>query len=442
LTPRRRGRAGIAALALALAAALLWWGWPRPHRVLDCQGGLGRCEVRELDARLVDCEPWRPDTCRRTREGLRDVSYVADLVTQVTSPFTGERFFVEVAPVELDRPWDLELLPDGSLLVTEKPGRIVRVAGGVATEVGRLEPLVVGESGLLGLAVDPDFGTTARVFVYYTRAWDPATPAGVRPDRRLLNRISSLRLREGRLAEEVVLLDDIPGAPHHSGGRLAIGPDRRLYATTGDAVAPHRAQDVSFLGGKVLRLELDGRVPEDNPFPGSPVFSRGHRNPQGLAWSASGELFACEHGPWRYDEINRVRAGGNHGWGAYSCRQKQPGIPETGLVTFPLVCFDTWTAAPSGMAFVADEASPWNGSLFVAMLRGRHLHRFRFDGDRVSLDEIFFVSGAPAGHPGGGPAGDSGSGGLDLRIRDVEYHDGSLYVIGDAFGLAKITPRF
>ena len=155
------------------------------------------------------------------------------------------------------------------------------------------------------------------------------------------------------------MLDDIPGAAQHSGGRLEIGPDRKLYATTGDAVSAHEAQDVAFLGGKVLRLDLDGSVPADNPFPESPVYSRGHRNPQGLAWEPDGDLFTSEHGPWRFDEINRVRAGGNYGWGAYSCDEKMPRIPESGRVRFPIVCFETWTAAPSGMVFVTDAGSPW-----------------------------------------------------------------------------------
>ncbi|MCZ6783796.1 MAG: PQQ-dependent sugar dehydrogenase [Proteobacteria bacterium] len=194
---------------------------------------------------------------------------------------------------------------------------------------------------------------------------------------------------------------------------------------------PFAPRTPPFLGGKILRLDRDGAVPADNPIPGSPVYSMGHRNPQGLAWHPiSGALYASEHGLRRRDEINRIRPGRNHGWGAYECgeRRGHPLGPEP--VVLPAVCTRYWTMAPSGMQFVADPASPWHGDLFVASLRGKHLRRFRFGGETVGQGEIFFVSDRAEGDTLA----------LDRRIRDVEYRDGALYVLGDGYGLVRISP--
>ncbi|GBD29518.1 Aldose sugar dehydrogenase YliI [bacterium HR32] len=302
----------------------------------------------------------------------------------------------------LEVPWAIAFAPDGRAFVTERPGR-VRVV-----RAGRLEPQPVltlpvahvGEAGLLGIALHPQFPRSPYVYLYYTYDRD-----GLR------NRVERFRDAGGRLVRDRVVLDDIPGAFVHDGGRIRFGPDGMLYVGTGDARQASRAQDPQSLAGKILRVTPDGGVPDDNPFPGSPVYSLGHRNVQGLAWHPQTRaLYATEHGPsgergFAHDEVNRIRPGANYGWPDVLCGQPgRPGFEDA------LACSgdDTW--APSGAEFVTRGA--WRGRLLVANLRGAHLRAFVLsaDGSRVERQETVL----------------SGYG----RLRDVvEGPDGALYVL-------------
>jgi glucose/arabinose dehydrogenase len=261
---------------------------------------------------------------------------------------------VEVVAHGLEVPWALAFAPDGRLFVTERPGRVRVVAGGRLREdpVARLNVAAVGEGGLMGLALDPAFAENGFLYVCYTFS--------TRGD--LGNRIVRLTLRGDRASDERVLLDDLPGASIHDGCRLKFGPDGKLYATAGDAARPALAQQRDSLAGKILRLNRDGTVPGDNPFPGSPVYTLGHRNPQGLAWSPEGRLFAAEHGPSGHDEINEIRPGRNYGWPEARGRAGDPRFVD------PVVESGSDTWAPSGIAFLGDD-------LFVAGLRSRRLLR-------------------------------------------------------------------
>jgi len=206
----------------------------------------------------------------------------------------------EVVAGGLEAPWGLAFLPDGSALVSERDsGRILQVRPGTgAREAGTVPGVVAGgEGGLLGLAVSPAFERDQLVYAYFSAATD--------------NRIVRFRLGGGQ-AE--VLVEGIPKAGIHNGGRIAFGPDGMLYAGTGDASERSRAQDPASLGGKILRLRPDGGVPAGNPFPGSPVWSIGHRNVQGLAWDDAGRMFASELGQNKVDEVNRIERGANYGW--------------------------------------------------------------------------------------------------------------------------------
>lgn len=254
----------------------------------------------------------------------------------------------------LDIPWGIAFLPDGDMLITERPGRIRLYDA----ETGLLDgPLLVigdvvhrGEGGLLGIAVHPQFPEQPYVYVYYTYQEAQA----------LANCVVRYTLVGGSLGNRQVLLAGIPGANIHNGGRLKFGPDGCLYVTTGDAAVPERAQDVGSLAGKILRLADDGSIPTDNPSPDSPVYSLGHRNPQGLAWDDEGWLWSTEHGQNATDEVNRIRPGANYGWPVIRGDETAAGLESPVLHSGR----DTW--APSGLAYL-------DGSLFFAGLRGGSL---------------------------------------------------------------------
>jgi glucose/arabinose dehydrogenase len=189
-------------------------------------------------------------------------------------------------------------------------------------------------------------------------------------------------MREGSLGldSEVVVIDGIPGGSIHDGGRIKFGPDGKLYVTCGEAGSGSRAQDLGSLGGKILRLNLDGSIPSDNPFPGSPIWSFGHRNPQGLAWDEGGNLYEAEHGPsgengnYAHDEVNHIAPGLNYGWPSIIGYETAPGLIS------PLYSTESDTWAPSGCTFVTTDRYPgWKGSLLVACLRGRGIRLLHLD---------------------------------------------------------------
>ena len=274
---------------------------------------------------------------------------------------------VSVVAHGLEVPWALAFAPDGRLFVTERPGRIRVVREGKLDP----EPVVTlpaahaGEGGLMGLALDPSFAETSRAYVCYT-----AERSG-----RLVNRVVALSLRDGQAREDRAVVDDIPGSSIHDGCRLKFGPDGKLYVTTGDAGDSRRAQRLDALNGKILRIDPDGSVPSDNPIKGSPVYSFGHRNVQGIAWDRAGRLWASEHGPSGipccHDEINLVQPGRNYGWphvyGKAGDRRFVDPVVESGN--------DTW--APSGAAFLGEH-------LYVGALRGRCLLRVTPNADGTS----------------------------------------------------------
>ena len=214
-------------------------------------------------------------------------------------------------------PWAMDLAPDGRLFVTERPGRVRVIqlgqGGGLRADPWATLPVAQRpgtEKGLLGIALDPSFAQNGFVYLYYSYA----ASGGTR------NRVVRMRDQAGRGTEETVLLDGIPGSDSHDGGRLRFGPDGKLYVTTGDAENGANAQSTATPAGKTLRINKDGSIPADNAFAGSPVWSLGHRNVEGIAWHPdTGALYATEHGPSNlfpdccHDEVNLIVAGANYG---------------------------------------------------------------------------------------------------------------------------------
>ena len=269
---------------------------------------------------------------------------------------------VEVVAEQLDVPWSLAFAPDGRLFFTERSGRVrVITKGRVEPEpLATLRVTAVTEAGLMGLALDPEFSRNGYLYVMYTyRAGD-----------QLRNRVSRLTERDGKATDEHILLDNLPAGNIHDGGRLKFGPDRKLYITLGDTGNSAFAQQRDTLAGKILRINPDGSIPPDNPFPGSPVYSLGHRNPQGLAWHpVTGVLFETEHGPTGNDEVNIIEAGRNYGWPQVQARAGNPEFVD------PILFFNP-SVAPSGATFYqGDKLGDWTGNLFFAGLVGQQLHR-------------------------------------------------------------------
>jgi len=311
-------------------------------------------------------------------------------------PVIEDDFESKVIAGNLDTPWAIDFLPDGRMIFTEREGKISIVKNGEVHVVAQIGVNERSESGLHGIAVDPTFEQNNFVYVYYTYY------SG--------NRVSRFILKNDELQEEFILLDNIPHARFHDGGRIKFGPDGKLYVTTGDATVPSTAQDVNSLAGKILRINKDGSVPEDNPF-GNYVYSYGHRNPQGLTWHpVTKELYASEHGPTRNDEINLILKGNNYGWPS-ECTESSDDY------TNPLRCYTEFTLAPAGIAFNGND-------LYVAALRGKQLRKIALSSDGktiVSEEELFSDLG---------------------RIRDVVVHDSYLYIATsnrDGRGFPKVN---
>ncbi len=253
-------------------------------------------------------------------------------------------------------PWGLAFLPNGTALVGERgTGRLLSVTPtGQVTELQRFSGINThGEAGLLGIAVSPNYATDRWVYAYYT----------ARDDNRIV------RFHLGQAPEPI--LTGIPASDFHHGGRLAFGPDGMLYATTGETYYTREiAQDRNSLGGKILRLTPNGRPAPGNPFPGSPVYSLGHRNVQGIAWDSQGRLYASELGEDRYDELNLIRPGGNYGWPVHE------GVAHDSRYIDPIATWAPAEASPSGIAIVSDH-------IYIACLRGQRLYRLGLDGRHV-----------------------------------------------------------
>jgi glucose/arabinose dehydrogenase len=266
-------------------------------------------------------------------------------------------------------PWEIAFLPDGGALITERPGRVVKLTAQHRLQrVATITVVSDGENGLLGLALDPDFSRNRLVYVFLT------TPAG--------NVVRRYRYSGGRFSSPRTIVRGIRAASNHDGGRLRFGPDRRLYISTGDAVHPSLAQDRGALNGKILSLGLGAaRGAGGRPA----IVSLGHRNPQGFDWQpGTRRLYEDEHGQTGNDEINLIRRGANYGW-----PRLEGGATRAGF-TAPLTTYSP-SIAPSGATFVRRGGSAWTGDYLVAALRGQQIRRLRLRGTRVLINQVLFA---------------------------------------------------
>ncbi len=323
----------------------------------------------------------------------------------------GERIKVEVWVDNLEVPWSLVFLTGGRALVSERLGVIKLIKDGIlqAKPYAAIDVAHTGEAGLMGLAVHPLYPREPYIYVMHT----------YKKEGNLYNRVIRLRDNRETGAFDRIVIDNIPGGAFHDGGRIAFGPDGMLYVTAGETFRAELAQDLTSLAGKILRIKPDGDIPEDNPFSGSPIYSYGHRNPQGIAWHpVTKKMFESEHGPsaefgqFANDEINIIVKDGNYGW------PEVIGAPGLKSYIDPIIVWKK-TTPPSGIAFYKGNLlSRLKGDLFVATLKSQALIRIRFDKDAekpISIERWF--------------AEDFNNGKYG-RLRDVvEGPDGALYFL-------------
>lgn len=259
-----------------------------------------------------------------------------------------------------DTPWAIAFLPDKSMIITERSGRVQLInSQGELSSVGTVPNVKeIGEGGLMGVALHPNFDENNYIYFYYTYNGS---------GNNTLNRVVRMTYTNNQLSAEEIVIDAIPGASNHNGGRIKFGPDNMLYIATGDAQEPSIAQDRNSLAGKILRVTDEGQAAPGNPF-NNRIYSYGHRNPQGIAWDDNGQLWSTEHGPSGLetgnDELNKIEVGKNYGWPTIRGTQSASGME------IPVIESGSGTAwAPASLAFV-------NGKFYFSGLRGQALYEY------------------------------------------------------------------
>ena len=301
--------------------------------------------------------------------------FYAPTETNLSQGVTAQRIVskkksIEVIAKNLQIPWTVAFLPDGDLLVTERPGTLRRI--GQNKKVYDIEGVAHrGEGGLLGMALHPRFSKNHWIYIYLTTAGGDD----------LENRVERYVFNNDELSDKRIIIEGIPGAKYHDGGRIAFGPDGDLYITTGDSGKSNLAQRTDSFAGKILRLHDDGSIPADNPFHNA-VWSYGHRNPQGIAWDNDGRLWATEHGRSGilsgFDELNVIEKGKNYGWPVIQGDETRAGMERSVAQSGS---DETW--APAGAVY-------WDGSIFFTGLRGEAIYEARIIGEKQVSLKIHF----------------------------------------------------
>jgi len=345
-----------------------------------------------------------------------------------TYPSSAGKLNVETIARGLEHPWGLAFLPDGRMLVTERPGRLR-----IVTRDGKLSPplagvpkvVAQGQAGLLDVALDRDFATNRTLYLCFSS--DNGGNAAV----------ARASLGDTALGDvKIIFRQQGPGGAANHGCRIAQSPDGNLFVTLGDHFEPRdKAQDLSVDNGKIVRIGPNGEIPPDNPFVGKPparpeIWSYGHRNPQGLAFHpVTGKLWEQEHGPRGGDEVNIIEKGKNYGWPVigYGIDYDGSKIHESTAKPGMEQPLKYWvpSIAPSGMAFYTGDLFPaWKGNLFIGALKAQMLVRLEIDGETVGKEERLLQ-------------------GLNERIRDVRMApDGALWLLTDNSSgrILRVTP--
>jgi len=301
--------------------------------------------------------------------------------------------FVEILAENLENPRAIAVVDD-TIFVTEKNGRIKVIADHKILDepLATFRPADVFDGGLLGIAVHPNFKNNHFLYVFLTYEENES----------LWNKIIRITESNNKLYDAITIFDKIPGSVFSNGGFLKFGPDGKLYVGTGTiSDSSHLSQDLNSLSGKILRLNDDGTIPEDNPFQDSPIFAYGFRNPQGIAWDGEGKMYLAELGPEKNDEINLIKPGKNYGWPEVECIGSEE-------FESAISCYDPGIE-PGGILFYKGNAIKLENSFVMTSLRAANLYQLDLGEGLKSQKSIL-----------------SGVG----RIRDiVEGTDGSLYVI-------------